>query len=102
MILLGATQAFAQSDSKKAWGCLWVEKNDPGEKLLMWCVLEDGLSQIPCFAIDANANEPVKDIKPWVVVAASDVTERLAANSGLCPLLPANIPPVDTIRDQTH
>ena len=96
--LLLATQAVAQDDAK-TWGCLWVEKNDPGEKLLKWCVIDAEVAEISCYHIEAHAMAPDEDLEPWVVVPAADVTERFAPNDGICPKLPADIPPVDTIRN---
>ncbi len=95
--LLLATSASAQ-ESAKSWGCLWIEKFDPGEKLLQWCVIEKGSNEIPCYYFAADATEPAEDLEPWVIVPAADVTETFAPNEGPCPRLPADVPAVTGVR----
>lgn len=82
-----------------SWGCLWVEKHDPGEQLLQWCVLDERRDRVPCYFLEADERAPATELEPWVVIDSADITERLAPNEGLCPKLPADIPPVDNIRN---
>lgn len=100
MLILTATSAVAQDDERN-WGCLWVEKNNPGEKLLRWCVLAEGVKEVSCYDIESNQRGSAEEFEPWVIVPADNITGRLEPNEGLCPKLPADIPPVDPPRNSS-
>ena len=89
---------LAQDNATGSWGCLWVDSFPPGERLVKWCVLGEGPTEIACYVIETDRRIPAEGLEPWIVVPVGDVTDRLAPNDGICPMLPADIPPVDSIR----
>lgn len=98
-IFLTSTTSFSQVEKTEepGFGCLVVEKYDPGEQLVKWCLLDKTLEKIPCYELGTKE----KPITPtfWTDVSRELVDKWLNPTENPCPALPKNVTGVEILKE---